>query len=140
MSRLNLEADIEPGKGLGGLWLDQRAVDVQDELLGNVAHREFVSSLDLRFHLAGGEVEVGIDLRTGTIVRLTARDGYRGNLLGEVTVGMDLDKAMALEPRIRWQGGEKAEVAGVKGVEIEVRTVAGFKPKAVVDGIAVFLV
>lgn len=135
---IDLDADIVPGKGLGGLSIGTKALDVQDTLFSDVMTREFVSSVDLRYHLGKeGEVEAGFDLRTGQITRLTARQGYRGRLLGKITVGMTWEDAVAADTRIMREGDDWAVVQGVPGVRIELRTVAGFQAKTVIDGIVV---
>lgn len=134
MPAADLEAEIVPGRGLGGIALGAKACDVQEELFSGGVEKEWVSSSDLRYHLGGGEIEVGLDPRVGVIVRLTARAGYRGKLGGGIVVGMTLEEAEAAEPRVRREP-DGASLAGVSGVVLELR---GPSNARVIEGIAVF--
>ncbi|MBI2922548.1 MAG: hypothetical protein HYY18_15970 [Planctomycetes bacterium] len=134
MPAADLSADILPGEGLGGIALGVKGCDVQEELFSAGVEKEWVSSSDLRYHLGDGEIEVGFDPRIGVVVRLTARAGYRGKLLGRIAVGMTLEEAEAAEPRVRRES-DGASIAGVPGVVLELR---GPSHARVIEGIAVF--
>jgi len=137
MSGIDLDADIVPARGLGGLVLGTRATDILDDLLSKGIEREWVSQTDLRYHLGDGEVEAGFWVPEGRLNRLTAREGYRGRLLGAIAVGMPIALAILAEPRLRrMPRGDAFVCDAIPGFAIEVRRVES--GEEVIDGIAVF--
>jgi hypothetical protein len=65
-------------------------------------------------------VVVSVDLRDGTIFGLRARERYRGTLPGGIRVGMTIQEAMAVEPRVYFEDFSPARVRGIPGVALHV--------------------
>ena len=122
-------APIVPGEGLGGLRLRVPVRDYEELILSSyvkeLPNRSWYGlsyPFEARYRL--GPVEVGVDVRSGSVHRLTAFDGYKGWLFGAVRVGMVTRDAMQLDGRIYYDEAEELLlVRGVPGVSLDVPTV-----------------
>jgi hypothetical protein len=122
---LSIKSPIVPDKGLGGIELRTRLIDIQelfvglgDRLPGSTC---LVNTFEARYRFGSGEIEVGVDVRNGKVFKLTAGDGYEGMLLGRVFVGMKAGDAMELLPDLFYSEAEEGLLLrGRPGVFIEV--------------------
>ena len=125
-TRLQIDAPIQPGVGLGGIELHgsvQELSPLLEETFLDRAHEEpwywMASPWEVRYSL--GAVEVGVDVRTGRIFKLSAKEGYQGTLFDEIRVGMLVADALALDPRIAYDEGESLlTVRGCMGVTLDI--------------------
>lgn len=122
---IDLDAEIVPDDGLGGLRLRTRLCDLQDLLNGLGQTRrgsyELVTPFEARYRLLDGEIEAAVDFRNGKIFKLIACSGYRGRLFGRIAVGMPVREAMLLEPRLYYSEPEELILCrGVEGLAIDV--------------------
>lgn len=122
---IRLDAPIVPNEVLGGLMLRTKVADIQDLLLGLELYQSgsfsLVGPFEARYKLGAGEIEVGVDVRNGKVFKLIAGPGYRGTLLGSVSVGMPVGEAMEHEPCLRYDEAEEAVLyQGCPGVMLDV--------------------
>lgn len=120
-----LDAPIVPNESLGGLTLRTKISDIQDLFTGLELYQSgsfsLVGPFEARYRLGAGEIEVGVDVRNGKVFKLIAGPGYRGTLLGSVSVGMVVGEAMEHEPCLRYDEAEEAVLyQGRPGVMLDV--------------------
>jgi hypothetical protein len=138
--RLDLHAPIVPGRGLGGLELRARILDLQPYFLGLGVTRQgayaLISPFDASYRLGCSAVEVVVDVRNGKVSRLTAHGGYRGRVLGDVAVGDNLGAALARHPHLFYDEGEALVLSrDVEGLSMDVE--ADDPPPGAVAGMAI---
>lgn len=122
---LNLLAPIVPNEGLGGLKLRTSLADIQDLFTGlgltQSGSYTLVAPFEARYRLGKGEVEVGVDVRSGRIFKISAGPGYQGLLLGKISVGMGMGEAMKQEPCLHYDEVEEAVLLkGRPGVTLDI--------------------
>ncbi|QWP76574.1 hypothetical protein J5226_23845 [Lysobacter sp. K5869] len=96
---IDLDADIVPGRGLGGFALGERALERVIALEGR--HRVLQRpALDTRYTCVRIDeaVLLIVDNRDFAVVNLAALPGYRGRLFGYVAAGMRLRELIAGAP------------------------------------------
>jgi hypothetical protein len=125
---VHIDAPILPNQALGGIELRTSLLDIQDMLLAQYVR--LVSVLDhtwygmyhlfeARYHI--GPVSIAVDVRNGKIFKLIAHEGYQGKLFGTIAVGMRVQDALDLEPRLYFDEAEGLILCqGVDGVVIDV--------------------
>jgi hypothetical protein len=138
-TELNLDAEIIPNQSLGGLTLRTKLIDIQ-----NIVHPWAQSKgsyhlsrpFEALYRPGNGEIEIGVDVRNGKVFRLTAREGYRGNLFGKVTVGMKVSEAMQLEPRLFYDEADwLIRCKGADGLSIDISEID--PPPELVPGLVI---
>jgi hypothetical protein len=118
---IDLDADIVPDEGLGGLHLRTTVQDLMPLIDGGQEAVPRTTGYEATYKLEEGIVEAAVDTRNGKVFRLTAHIGYRGKLFGTISVGMRISDAMVADHRVRYDEIEECVVgAGVDGVAIEV--------------------
>jgi hypothetical protein len=125
-SRLQTDAPIEPGFGLGGIRLGRPIQELRPLLEESFLIRGdeelwywMSSPWEVRYTL--GPVEIGVDVRSGRIFKLTAREGYRGTLFDRIRVGMIVADVMALDQRVAYDEVEALlTVRGCTGITLDV--------------------
>lgn len=93
---LNLDAEITPSLGLGGILLGQPLSALPAE-----ERWEEVPGI-VRATLASGAVEAVADADKDLVIGLIAGPGYRGRLPAGIGVGTTFDDALRLAPQLRW--------------------------------------
>lgn len=103
-SSIRLDADIIPNQALGGITLRSNISDLEEGLAGLGAWKpgsfELVAPFEAKYKLGNGEIELYVDIRNGKIFKLAAGKGYRGKFCGNISIGMAVRQAMAIEPRL----------------------------------------
>lgn len=122
---LHLGADILPNQGLGGLTLRSNIRDFENLLSGLGVWQEgsfkLVSPFEARYTFGNGAIEVAVDVRNGKVFKLTAYAGYQGRLFNKITVGMSVQHAMKLEPRLFYDEAEEVIFCkDVQGLVIDI--------------------
>jgi hypothetical protein len=143
---LDIYADIIPNQGLGGLQLriPVRAIQELLDSLGVLREGSYqlVAPFEARYRLAGGAVEVAVDIRNGKVFKLIAHAGYKGALFGRVTVGMRVRDAIAVEPRLYYNPAEEFICCeGVSGLAIDLPVIDPLPrevPELIISSIAVY--
>lgn len=120
------EQPIVPNQSIGHLYLRRHVTEYKDELRdwyleqGGVSSRwcRFVDLYDVAYRVR--DIEIGVDVRSGQIHRLTATLGFGGSF-GEVRIGMLAGEAMVTDPRIYYDEREEALfVEDCAGIMLEV--------------------
>jgi hypothetical protein len=122
---IQLDADIIPDQSLGGITLRSNISDLKDQLVGLGAWKpgsyELVTPFEAKYKLGNGEVELYVDIRNGKIFKLAAGKGYKGKFCGNISVGMLVRQAMAVEPRLYYdESNELILCKDVAGLAMEV--------------------
>ena len=80
---------------------------------------KLVDLYEARYDL--GPVAVAVDIRNGKVFKLIAQGGYKGQLLGNIEVDMNVGEAMRLEPNLYYDEAEEGIfVWGSPGVVLDV--------------------
>lgn len=118
--------EIVPNLRVGDFELRRRIVDYDATLRDDYIQRGgvttqfcfFADLYDVRYRL--GDIELGVDVRTGRIYRVTVLT-ESGGRFGAVTVGQLVRDAIALDPRIYYDEAEGTLfVQGVNGIVLDV--------------------
>lgn len=144
--RLDLNADILPSDGLGGLKLRVHFSELEDiEGFPWFTQRDFyylASPCEVRYRLGGGEIEAAVDVRNGKVFKLLAYRGYSGKLFGKIYVGMPVKVALEIEPRLFYDEAEEAIFCqDVPGLVIDIPEIdppPKLVPDMFIDAISVF--
>ena len=125
---LDLYAPIIPQVGLGGLKLSTHIKEYK-ELVSSFSWLDIVTlenksiSLFSPFHI-GYELQdtliMTFDVLTGKLQRICAIQCYKGFLLNKLKIGMPMEQAMKLEPRLKYDELEEYfYIQDLHGVVIE---------------------
>jgi len=99
----DLCAPIVPGVSLGGFRLGEHIANHTKLILktwkDDQRYMRVINPMEVRYTFPGS-VAVGVDLLTGRIFKLSARDAYHGSLLGKITVGMPCKQAKENVPKL----------------------------------------
>ena len=121
--KLDLDADIFPNEGLGGLKLRVN-VSRLERIEGFPFKQDsyyLVSPFEARYRLGEGAIEAAVDIRSGKVFKLSAMSGYSGKLFGKIFVGMPIKEAMKIEPGFFYDEAEEVIVCkGVPGLTIDI--------------------
>lgn len=99
---MDLDADILPGKSLGGLQLFGDALAALPQLEGNwVLHERPSADGGFTFYEADNLFMVSVDNADLRIRCLVAHAGYRGMLYGYIRTGMTVDALLEASPSSR---------------------------------------
>jgi hypothetical protein len=111
VSRLNLSAEIIPGRSLGGFRVGTLLRDIGEwiaaEALRDQVTYEMIGLFEASYRLAGGAVELVVDIRVGKVARITASEGYEGALNGLIRPGMPVGEAMLADPTLYYSEEEE---------------------------------
>ena len=145
--RLDLDAPIIPNQSLGGLILGTPISELEDLVFGLGSWKDgtctLISPFEARYSFGKGEIEAAVDVRNGRIFKLSAKIGYRGKLFAQIRVGMSVQQALELEPRLYYDEVEELILAaGLPGLSLDIpeidppiETVPGMN----ISGISVFV-
>jgi hypothetical protein len=122
--RIDIGAPIVPGESLGAIHLGTNVREVRDPLfeasLPEAGAYTLLTPFQAWYRLAGERVGMHVDVRTGTIFKLSAYQGYTGTLFGRVSVGMTAREAMAADSRLYYDPGNDLVLCEhVGGIELE---------------------
>ncbi len=122
---LDLEAPIIPNQSLGGLTLGTHISELEDLVFGLGSWKEgactLISPFEARYSFGKGEIEAAVDVRNGKIFKLSAKVGYKGKLFEEIGVGMLVQQALELEPRLYYDEVEELILArGLPGLSLDI--------------------
>ena len=125
---IDTTAPILPGEGLGGLKLlthikDYKELVTSFSWLDQKTLKDCSVSLFSPLHI-GYEMKDTLimifDVITGNLQRICDIKNYEGTLLGKLKVGMSLEQAKKLEPKLTFDDFEELYyIDGVQGVTIE---------------------
>jgi len=125
---IDLYAPIIPQVGIGGLELSTH-IKKYKELVSSFSRLDTVTledrsvSLFSPFHIAyelQNTLIMVFDVLTGNLQRICACKDYKGVLLKKLRVGMLMEEAIRLEPRLKYDELEEYfYIEGVAGVTIE---------------------
>lgn len=141
---LEIDEPILPAVGLGGLRIGDPVISLE-RLLNRLPDRFtglewalYIPLWELRFKL--GQVDSGVDIRSGRIFKLIARQGYRGELFDCLRVGMTVSQARQFKPELQFDEPSSCYVfPGCPGLAIDVGiddpdpSVAEFMPIAAIS-------
>lgn len=98
---------IIPNQSLGGFELRTHLIDIQQEiaLLGGTLWGNYglIGPFEANYRMADGLIDIGVDVRNGKVVRITAHSGYKGKLLGKISIGMKAKKVTKLLPSLYFE-------------------------------------
>jgi hypothetical protein len=111
--RIDEQAPVMPGIGLGGLVIGSRLSEIVHLLDSGI--REPDGPNDLVYLFAGGAIGMSLDVTNDTVYMLGAHAGYRGALFEKVRVGSLVKDAFPFLPGLYYDEAEEAVVSSVLG-------------------------
>jgi len=122
--QIQLDGEIVPNVGLGGLRLRSKLFDIQDLIYAwaspDKPSYELISPFEARYRLGAGAVGIGVDVRNGKVFKLSAYPRYKGKLFGKIDVGMNIRDAITVEPSLYYDEADGLiRCLGVKGLAID---------------------
>lgn len=132
MSVLDLDAPIVPEQSLGGLTLRSHISELQDLIQSMIYTSTFTfgpmgpaAPFFMTYKFFGGTLQVDVDVRNGKIFQLTAKEGYRGLLFGDVGVGMRVRDVLERHPDLYYDEAEEVILSHtIEGVCLVVPDIA----------------
>lgn len=121
----NLHAPIIPNVGLGGFQLRAPLIDFQDTLMKCLSYEPPSFSLNTPFEACyqfeNGSIEVWVDVRNGKVFKITAKNGYQGQLFEGVMVGLNAGEGMKRHPALFYDESEELILCkSVRGVSLDI--------------------
>lgn len=141
---INFEANIIPNDSLGGVKLRTPIKELQQLII------DFNTTKLGSFYLAGyfearyrfGEIEICADVRNGKIFKIIAYSGYKGTLFNSIHVGMTVEQAILIEPKIYYSEAEELLLCkDVSGISLDVPEIdppIELLPRLTIESISVF--
>lgn len=122
---LSIYADIVPDRGLGNLALRTHISKLYDLISGLGQWKEgscnLISPYEAIFRPGKGEIEISVDIRNGKVFKLTASDGYKGKLFGQIGVGMNIGQLISSFPDFYYYEAEEyIACKGVSGIALSI--------------------
>ncbi|WP_054948546.1 hypothetical protein [Numidum massiliense] len=115
--KLDLNAPIEPWKGLGGLELYTHITEVYDLLQPINVREHLPGKFAVRYEIEN-DIDLWFSITNGKLFKLTASENYEGLLFNQIHVGMHIDDALKVEPSFEYDEFEEVYVSQ-KGIYIE---------------------
>lgn len=112
------EADIIPDNSLGGIKLRLNINDIENKLkpisteeynseIVNLSPPIINPNFTSDYFIDDLPIRISIDNRNNKIFRVTAYEGYKGKLFGEIFVGMIVENALIAYPDLYYNEGEE---------------------------------
>jgi hypothetical protein len=142
--RFRIDGPIIPGRELGGIAVGMPVLAIADMLtsLSSKVEWRLSTLFEATYYVADVGIEVVVDVRNGKVSRLTARRGYRGTLQNGIAVGMQVSRAVQIEPRFYYDEAEELllcrDVLGIALEVSEIDPIPSRVPEMPVHAISVF--
>jgi hypothetical protein len=144
--KVNLFDPIMPNESLGGLRLRVHVAQLTDLVAGlgvtTAGTYVLASPFEARFSFGDGDVQCGVDIRNGKVFKLIATKNYEGTFQGRIRVGMAVQDAFRIDPRLYYDEAEETILCrGIEGIVFDVPVDDPFPsevPSLTISSIAVF--
>ena len=124
---IDINAPIIPGESIGGIPLYSHIRDYKELInsleyhnkMGKNISRSFYGTFDIGYEYRGIMTLV-FSIINGKLLKIIAWKGYQGLLFGKIKVGMNIEEAIKLDSRIRYnEDREWYSVKDNKGIVLE---------------------
>lgn len=124
-TRIDISAPIIANESLGGLRLRTHIIELAELITGLGVSRpggfDLLTPFEARYSFAEGSVQAVVDVRNGKVFRLHATKNYNGSFGKGVRVGMRVQEAMLIEPRLYYSEVEELLLCeGVPGITFDI--------------------
>lgn len=114
--RIDLDAPIIPGIGLGGIRLYSKVDEIKDILNAPEIKKE-VSYNGTMYELENA-IRIFVNNHNNKVYKLTAIDNYRGTLFEQIKIGMNVNDILKIEPSFEYEDFEEVFISP-KGIYME---------------------
>ncbi|MDF2474282.1 MAG: hypothetical protein K0R21_2064 [Anaerocolumna sp.] len=114
---INLHANIEPWKGLGGIRLYAHISEYQELLESSRAKTHMLGRFLIRYEIEN-QVFMWFNIVNGKLFKITACKQYKGKLFDKITIGMEMEQVLKIDNSFMYNDFEEVYESS-KGVYIE---------------------
>lgn len=114
---INLQANIEPWKGLGGIRLYAHISEYQELLELSRAKTHMLGRFLIRYEIEN-QVFMWFNIVNGKLFKITACKQYKGKLFDKITIGMEMEQVLKIDNSFMYNDFEEVYESS-KGVYIE---------------------
>lgn len=116
---------IIPAHGLGGVLLRRHISEYDSKIAGlgiwKPGHYRLVSPYEARYRIEEDFIEIAVDVRNGKVFKVTALPGYKGDLFGQIAIGMPVAAVIDADSRVYYdEASALILMNGVPGVCLDV--------------------